>query len=45
VWHSNNGESLEIGDLNPAPGVRSAPVTDLLNVIRDYRRLAQGYPE
>ncbi len=37
--------AFEIGDLNRARGVRPASVTDLLDVTRKYRRLAQGYPE
>jgi hypothetical protein len=37
--------AFEIGDLNRARGVRPASVADLLNVTREYRRQAQGYPE
>jgi len=37
--------AFEIGNLNRARGVRPASVTELLNVTREYRRLAQGYPE
>src|SRR5438876_5593802 len=37
--------AFEIGNLNRARGVRPASVTELLNVTREYRRLAQDYPE
>ena len=37
--------AFEIGNLNRARGVRPASVAELLNVTREYRRLAQGYPE
>jgi RimK-like ATP-grasp domain len=37
--------AFEIGDLNRTRGVRPASVADLLNAAREYRRLAQGYPE
>ncbi|HYU48257.1 MAG TPA: hypothetical protein VEK84_19010, partial [Terriglobales bacterium] len=37
--------AFEIGDLNRARGVRPASVTDLIDATREYRRLAQGYPE
>lgn len=37
--------AFEIGDLNRARGIRPASVADLLNVTREYRRLAQGHPE
>lgn len=37
--------AFEIGDLNRARGIRPAFVADLLNVTREYRRLAQGHPE
>jgi len=37
--------AFEIGDFNRARGTRPTSVTDLLKAARDYRRLAQGYPE
>lgn len=37
--------AFEIGDLNRARGTRPTPVTDLLKAAREYRRLAEGYPE
>ena len=37
--------AFEIGNLNRARGVRPASVADLLSVTREYRRLAQDYPE
>jgi pimeloyl-ACP methyl ester carboxylesterase/membrane protein DedA with SNARE-associated domain len=37
--------AFEIGNLNRARGVRPASVAELLNVTREYRRLALGYPE
>jgi RimK-like ATP-grasp domain len=37
--------AFEIGDLNRARGVRPASVANLLNAAREYRRLAQMYPE
>jgi len=37
--------AFEIGNLNRARGVRPASVADLFSVTREYRRLAQGYPE
>jgi ribosomal protein S6-L-glutamate ligase RimK-like protein len=37
--------AFEIGNLNRARGVRPASVTDLIDATREYRRLAQGYPE
>jgi hypothetical protein len=37
--------AFEIGDLNRARGFRPASVADLLDATREYRRLAQSYPE
>jgi hypothetical protein len=37
--------AFEIGDLNRRRGVRPTPVFELLRATREYRRLAQGYPE
>jgi hypothetical protein len=37
--------AFEIGNFNRARGTRPTSVTDLLKAARDYRRLAQGYPE
>ena len=37
--------AFEIGDLNRARGTRPTSVADLLRATREYRRLAQGYPE
>lgn len=37
--------AFEIGDLNRARGIRPVSVADLLHVTREYRRLAQAYPE
>src|SRR6266702_3568965 len=37
--------AFEIGDLNRARGIRPASVADLLDATREYRHLAQGYPE
>lgn len=37
--------AFEIGDLNRSRGVRPTPVCELLRAAREYRRLAQGYPE
>jgi len=37
--------AFEIGDFNRAHGTRPTSVTDLLKAAREYRRLAQGYPE
>jgi hypothetical protein len=37
--------AFEIGDLNRARGIQPASVGDLLSATREYRRLAQSYPE
>src|SRR6266568_1764594 len=37
--------AFEIGDLNRSRGVRPTPVFELLRAAREYRRLAQSYPE
>src|SRR6266404_7561778 len=37
--------AFEIGDLNRRRGIRPASVADLFNATREYRRLAQSYPE
>jgi hypothetical protein len=37
--------AFEIGDLNRTRGIRPASVADLFNATREYRRLAQSYPE
>jgi hypothetical protein len=37
--------AFEIGDLNRTRGTRPTSVADLLSAIREYCRLAQGYPE
>jgi hypothetical protein len=37
--------AFEIGNLTRARGTRPTSVTDLLKAAREYRRLAQGYPE
>jgi hypothetical protein len=37
--------AFEIGDFNRARGMRPTSVTDLFNLTREYRRLAQGHPE
>ena len=37
--------AFEIGDFNRARGTRPTSVTDLLKAAREYRLLAQGYPE
>ena len=37
--------AFEIGDFNRARGTRPTSVTDLLKAAREYRRLAQSYPE
>jgi hypothetical protein len=37
--------AFEIGDLNRARGTRPTSLTDLLKTTREYRRLAQAYPE
>ena len=37
--------AFEIGDLNRTRGIRPASVGDLFNATREYRHLAQGYPE
>jgi hypothetical protein len=37
--------AFEIGNLNRRQGVQPTPAGDLLRVAREYRRLAQGYPE
>ena len=37
--------AFEIGDLNRARGIRPASVADLLDATREYRHLAQSYPE
>jgi hypothetical protein len=37
--------AFEIGDLNRARGIRPASVADLFNATREYRHLAQSYPE
>ncbi len=37
--------AFEIGDLNRGQGVRPTSVLELLRATREYRRLAQGYPE
>lgn len=37
--------AFEIGNLNRARGVRPTPVLELLRMTREYRRLAQDYPE
>jgi len=37
--------AFEIGDLNRARGIRPAAVADLLDATREYRHLAQSYPE
>jgi hypothetical protein len=37
--------AFEIGDLNRTRGIRPASVADLFNAAREYRRLAQSYPE
>jgi hypothetical protein len=37
--------AFEIGDLNRARGTRPTSVTDLLKAAREYRRMAQSYPE
>jgi len=37
--------AFEIGDLNRARGTRPTSVADLLKAAREYRRMAQGYPE
>jgi hypothetical protein len=36
--------AFEIGDVNRARGTRPTPVRTLYQAIRDYRRLAEGYP-
>ncbi len=36
--------AFEIGDVNRAKGTRPTPVRELLQAIREYRQLAQGYP-
>jgi hypothetical protein len=37
--------AFEIGDLNRMRGTRPTSVAELLHATREYRRLAQGYPE
>jgi hypothetical protein len=37
--------AFEIGDLNRTRGIRPASVAHLFNATREYRRLAQSYPE
>jgi len=37
--------AFEIGDLNRTRGIRRASVADLFNATREYRRVAQSYPE
>jgi len=37
--------AFEIGDLNRTRGSRPASLADVLKAAREYRRLAQGYPE
>ena len=37
--------AFEIGDLNRARGTRAQRVRELLRAVREYRRLAQSYPE
>ena len=37
--------AFEIGDLNRARGARPTPARELLRAMREYRRLAQSYPE
>ena len=37
--------AFEIGDLNRTRGIRPASVADLFNATREYRRVAQSYPE
>lgn len=37
--------AFEIGNLNRARGIRPASVADLLDAAREYRHLAQSYPE
>ncbi len=36
--------AFEIGDLNRARGTHPTPVRELFQAIREYRRLAEGYP-
>jgi hypothetical protein len=36
--------AFEIGNLNRAQGIRPTPVRELLQTLREYRRLAQAYP-
>jgi hypothetical protein len=37
--------AFEIGNLNRAHGVRPASLANLINMTREYRRRAQGYPQ
>jgi len=37
--------AFQIGDFNRACGTRPTSLTDLVKAAREYRRLAQGYPE
>jgi hypothetical protein len=37
--------AFEIGDINRARGIRPVSVADLLDATREYRHLAQSYPE
>jgi hypothetical protein len=36
--------AFEIGDLNRAQGIRPTALRELLRALREYRRLAEGYP-
>jgi hypothetical protein len=36
--------AFEIGDRNRAKGARSTPVRELLQILREYRQSARGYP-